>query len=530
MYIKRMIGLSCMAGLLSITAFGAAPSDVADAAMNKNKAAVKTLLQQKVDVNAPQADGATALHWAARNDDAEMADMLIKAGANVKAANREGATPLYAACVNGSATMVQKLLKAGVDPNGTLLLNGETPLMICTRTGNVEAMKVLIDAGANVSAKDTLRETTALMWAAEQNHPDAIRLLVSKGADVNAQGKKFAPKKGRYVDMDAAPEAPTFTGGLTPLVIAAREDALDSVKLLLDLKADPNIPSADGSTALLVAVQNGLYDVANYLVEHGADINKQNVKGWSPLYLAVKHRTVESGTIPVPNADQAMPFIKVLLDRGVDVNVRSKADTDIRNGFRATWLVETGATPFLRASLCGDIEVMKLLLAHGADPTINTADGTTPLMAVAGVGYAEGFIHDISEETTIEAMKLILDLGADVNAQNKKGMTALHGAAHKADLAEIQLLVDRGADLGIKDGGNDRFGGTGSKKADGLLPLNWAEGVPIGPQSAIYHAEAVDLITKLMKEKGVPLPTTVRTVGGNARANTIERKKEEAQK
>ena len=162
---------------------------------------------------------------------------------------------------------------------------------------------------------------------------------------------------------------------------------------------------------------------------------------------------------------------------------------------------------------------MKMLLAKGADPTISTVDHTTPLMASAGIGYAEGFIHDISEETTIEAMKLLLDLGADVNAANDKGMTALHGAAHKASLAEIQLLVDRGGDLGRTDKGNDAFG---SKKT-GLLPLNWAEGVPVGVQSAIYHPEAVDLITKLMKEKGVALPTVVRTVGGNAKADTITR-------
>ena len=526
MYIKRAIGLACMTALLSFTAFAVTPSDVADAAMNKNKAALKTLLTQKADVNAAQADGGTALQWASRYDDSEMADLLIKAGANVKAANREGATALYAACVNGSAAMVQKLLKAGADANGTILLNGETPLMVCSRTGGLEAMKVLLDAGANVNAKETLRETTAMIWAAEQNHPEAIRLLASKGADVNAQGKKFAPKRARYNEDDGPPPPPTFTGGLTPLVIAAREDALESVKVLLELKADINLASADESTALLVSVQNGLYDVANYLVGHGADINKQNVKGWSPLYLAVKHRTMETGTIPVPNADQALPFVKVLLDRNVNVNARSKADTEIRNGFRATWLLESGATAFLRAALCGDIDVMKMLLAHGADPNISTTDGTTPLMAAAGVGYTDGFIHDISEETTIEAMKLILDLGANVNAQNKRGMTALHGAAHKASLAEISLLVNRGADLGIRDSGEERFGGSGAKKPLGLLPLNWAEGVPIGPQSAIYHAEAVDLITQLMKEKGVPLPTGARTVGGNAKANTIERNKD----
>ena len=524
MYMKRIIGLSCMAGMVSIAAYGAAPSEVADAAMNKDKAALKTLLQKKADVNAAQADGATALQWAAREDDAEMADTLIKAGANAKAANREGATPLYEACVNGSAPMVQKLLKAGAGANDPVLLDGETPLMICTRTGAVEAMKLLIDAGADVNAKEHLRETTAIMWAAEQNHADAIRLLASKGADVNAQGKKFAPKK--QYGSNGAEQNGKFVGGLTALVIAARDESFESAKALVELKADINKTSGDESTPLLVAVQNGHYDIANLLVEHGADLNKQNDRGWSPLYLAVKHRTVETGTIPVPNVELATPFIKVLLDRGVDVNTRSKANTEIRNGQRATWLNEDGATPFLRAALCGDIEVMKMLIAHGADPNITTTDGTTPLMAAAGIGYSDGFIHDISEDTTIQAMKLILDLGADVNATNKRGMTALHGAAHKANLAEIQLLVDRGGDLGIKDHGSDAFGGTGKKQPEGLLPLNWAEGVPVGVQSAIYHAEAVDLITKLMQEKGVPLPTGARTVGGNARANTIERNKD----
>jgi ankyrin repeat protein len=175
-------------------------------------------------------------------------------------------------------------------------------------------------------------------------------------------------------------------------------------------------------------------------------------------------------------------------------------------------LNEAGATPFLRAALCGDIEVMKLLLAHGADPKIPTNDHTTPLMAAAGVGYSDGFIHDRSVEETIEAMKLILDLGADVNAANDQGLTALHGAAHKAALEEIQLLVDRGGDLAAKDKGSKAYGAD----TPGLLPLDWAQGVVVGVQSAIYHADAVELITKLMKEKGIPIPTVTRTIGGNA--------------
>ncbi len=515
MRMKRMIAVALAGSMLAVVSYGAA-SEVADAAMNKNKDAVRLLLAKKADVNAPQADGTTALHWAVRQDDLATVDLLIRAGANVRAANREGATPLYLACVNANVAMIDKLLKAGDDVNSTFLAQGETPLMVAARSGNVEAVKLLLDRGAQVNAKETLRGTTAVMWAAEQDHPAVVKLLAEHGADVNAQSV-IADAKKRYGVVYAQAEN-QHTGGVTPLVLAAREGALASVQAVFEAKADLDKPSGDKSTALLVAIQNGHYDVANFLVAHGANVNLANEKGWNPLYLTVKHRNIETGTIPVPNQDQAMDFIKVLLDHGANPNARLKANTEIRNGQRATWLNEAGATPFLRAALCGDAEVMKMLLAHGADPKISTDDHTTPLMAAAGVGYSDGFIHDRSIQETVDAMKLILDQGADVNAANDQGLTALHGAAHKAALEEIQLLVDRGADLGAKDHGSKAFG----QKPEGLLPLNWAEGVPVGVQSAIYHADAVDLITKLMKEKGIAIPTITRTVGGNAVATKIK--------
>jgi uncharacterized protein len=489
----------------------AASSEVADAVMNRDKAMLASTLAKNADVNAAQADGATALHWAVRYDDADLVDTLIRARANVNAANREGATPMYLACINGNAMTVEKLIKAGGDPNASFLLHGETPLMEAARTGSLAAVKVLLDQGAQVNAKETLRQTTALIWAVEQNHVDVVRLLLDRGAEVGAQSVVVEPKK-RYGVSYKDKLAPN-TGGLTALVIAAREGALDSVKALVEAKANVNQVSADGSSAMVVAVQNGHYDVAQYLVEHGANPNLQNGKGWNPLYLAVKNRNIETGTIPVPNAGEALPFIKLLLDHGADTNLRLKDNTEIRNGQRATWLNEAGATPFLRAALCGDVEVMKLLLAHGADPKTTTDDKTTPLMAAAGVGYTDGFIHDRSEEETIQAMKMILDLGADVNATNEEGLTALHGAAHKASLAEIQLLVDRGANLATKDRYKTKAFGT---NVPGLLPLDWAQGVVIGVQSAIYHPEAVELITKLMKERGIPIPETTRTLGGKA--------------
>ena len=489
----------------------AATSDVADAVMNGNTQAVRALLAKKADVNAAQADGTTAVHWAVRHDDLEMLDQLVRAGASVTTANRLGATPLYLACVNGNAAIIGRLIKNGADVNGTVLQHGETPLMFAARSGNVGAVKLLLEGGAQVDARETLRETTAVVWAAEQNHAEIVKLLAGHDADLNGQSTIAEAKKRRGVVY--AQGENLHTGGITPLVVAAREGALEAVKALVEAKADLNKPSGDRSTALLVAVQNGHYDVAHYLVDRGADINAVNEKGWTPLYLAVKHRNIETGTIPVPNQNRAKDFIAALLDRGVDVNARIKANTEIRNGQRATWLNEAGATAFLRAALCGDIEVMKLLLAKGADPKIATDDHTTPLMAAAGVGYSDGFIHDRSIPETIEAMKLLLDLGAEVNAANDQGLTALHGAAHKAALEEIQLLVDRGANLAAVDKGSKAYGAN----TPGLTPLDWAQGVVVGVQSAIYHADAVELITKLMQERGLPMPKgSNRTLGGNA--------------
>ena len=509
MRITRIITPFLVAILLSAASY-AATSAVADAAMKGDHAAVRALLAKKADVNAPQTDGTTALHWAVYQEDVPLVDELLRAGANATVANREGATPLYLAAVAGNRAIMDKLLKNGVDVNGTVLRHGETPLMFAARTGHPDAVKLLLEAGASVNAKETMRATTALMWAAEQGHAEVVKLLAAAGADVNAHSTIEEAKPRRGVVYKQGENQ--HTGGVTPLVLAARQGNLDAVKVLAEGGADLDKASGDGSTAMVVAIQNGHYHVARYLVEKGADINKANEKGWTPLYLAVKHRNLETGTIPVPNQNQAFDFIKLLLERDVDVNARVKFNTEIRNGQRATWFEEDGATAFVRAALCGDIEVMRMLLAKGADPKIATTDGTTALMAAAGVGYTEGFIQYRSREDSIAAVKLLLELGADLNAQNAGGLTALHGAAHRAALEEIKLLVEHGADLSIESKPAAKFGNS----TFGLLPLDWAQGVPVGVQSAIYHADAVDLITSLMKERGVAIPERHRTLGGNA--------------
>jgi len=500
--------------LLLVSGVAFASSDVADAAMNRDRAAVRTLIERKSDVNAAQADGTTALHWAARWDDREMARLLIHAGAHADAANRDGATPLFLATENGTAGMIELLLQAGADANTPILSHGETPLMLAARSGSVDAARVLLDHGAQVNAAESLRGTTALMWAAEQGHADVVRLLTGHGAEVNAQSKVLTPIGRRglgFVNSTvvfgasgrAAPKARTI-GGVTALLFASREGALECVRVLAAAGAKLDQTSVDGSSPLLVAVQNGSYSVAQFLLERGADPNQANDKGWTPLYLAVKNRNQEITAVPGPSSDGALDLIRTLLDRGAKPNVRIKSDTEVHQGMSALWLKEAGATPLLRAALCGDLTVVRLLLAHGADPQIPTFDHTTALMVASGVGWAEGMMREYSEGETLELVKLLLDRGADVNAANDHGITALHGAAYKAANRVVQLLVDRGAKLDAKDNGEDYGFGVRTVK---MTPLNWAEGVPIGMASAIYHKDTVALLTRLMNERSIPVVT-----------------------
>ena len=520
MRIQRLVGGSCLMALLTVANLAAAGSDLADAVMNKNAATAKSLLSQKADVNAPQVDGATALHWAVKWDDAAMVDQLIKAGAKVNAANRFGATPMYLACVNGSAAIIDKLIAAGADPNAPLLSSKETPLMVASRTGKPEAVKLLLDRGAKTDAVEALRGTTALMWAAEQGHADVIKLLASRGADLAAKSSVVVPKTGRGNgdgdDENVALGIPI--GGMTALVFAAREGQLEAVKALIDAGANVNQPAADKTTPVEVAVLNGNYEISVYLMDHGANVNLANDKGWTPLYQAVKNRNLETGAVPLLKTGtltSELELIKIVLDHGADPNIRMKANSQGRNGQGGTWLNEAGATPFLRAALNGDVTVMKMLLPYGADPNLATNDGTTPLMALAGVGFAEGFISHHSQEETMQAMHLILNLGADATATNKRGLSAMHGAAHRGDDQVVQVLADLGARVDLRDHTPAADGHDDS----GLTPLDWAMGVRISAASPIYKESTVQLITKLLQERGIEVPAAaLKTIGGKRSA------------
>jgi len=530
-------------------------------------------------VNIAQADGATAIQWAAYRNDLDLADALIAAGADVKKPNRDGATALRLAAINGSAPMIQKLLKAGADANETSA-NGETALMFASRNGNPDAVKALLDAKADANAKEKLRGTTPLMWAAEQAHPEAMKLLLASGADYKAassfdtkggraylaptvrqraesdqaagglragkQGKQGAgrgqakqAKQTKAADgttaeedqvaaLDAAAAEFSFGrtrdtdgGGITPLVFATRQNCLECVKELLAAGADVNQVTHYGWTPLLTATQNRHYKIGEYLLDHGANPNIKNNGGWSPLYLATDNRNIESGDYPVRKPDMDhLDFIKLLLAKNADVNVRvcgtqstpaacTGDSTETRTNFTMQWLNEDGATPFLRAAQSSDVELMKLLLAKGADPKIATARNVTALAVASGIAWVEGVTYETSREQNLETVKMLLDLGIDPNIHDEDGRTSLHGAAHKGRNEIVQLLVDHGGDLTAHDNGS-RDTINGAMKGVTWVPLHYSQGlVRVGVQSAIAHPETAAYIKKLMTDKGLPIPPDI---------------------
>ena len=477
---QRAIGSGLVLLLLTTMGVRAAATDVADAVMRGDTVAARKLLTEKADVNAPQADGATALHWAVYRDDLVTVDLLLKVGANPKVANGFGATPLSLAAEHGNPAIVERLLDAGADANERLL-NTDTVLMMAARTGNVATMKLLVDRGADVNAKETARGTTALMWAAAQGHAAAVQLLVDRGAAVSVASspawqdrpvgyaKASDPRPSRKRDNSnvVSQIGPRNMrdqrgGGLTPLVFAVRANDLDSTRILLAAGADVNQVTNYGWSPLLVATQNRYYQLASFLLDRGADPNLANKGAWTPLYLAVDNRNIEGGDYPVRKADMdTLEFIKKLIDKGADVNWRVQESTWYRTVFTSQWVHETGATAFWRASQSSDLAVMKLLLERGANPNLATTIGVTPLQVAAGIGWVEGVTYEWSKDANVEAVKLLLTLGNDPNAQAETGRTALHGAGHKGSTAVIQLLVDAGARLDARDygmNGNDAGG------------------------------------------------------------------------
>jgi ankyrin repeat protein len=499
----------------------AAGSEVADAAMKQNRDAVRLLLQRKADVNAPQVDGTTALHWAVRSDDIEMADLLIRAGAQLTKANRQGVTPLQLAALNGSAQMLDKLIKAGADPNAPLTQYKDTALMLAARTGRSDAVKVLLESGAKVNEKETWGGTTALMWAASEQHPAAVKLLLEHGADANARSNFVGPANGRGFEgrtpmaSQSGQKIEEFASGwMTPLMFAAREGDLESARALLDAGADVNATAGDGKNALSLAIFNGNYDLASELIDRKADVNNTDTQRFTPLFWAVDRRNMETApNFPWMVTQDPLPLIKKLLDAGANPN--ALVNNTPRARMRAGSPRIVFASALMRAAFSGDLELVRLLLDYKADPTVISSDGETMVSAAAGLGFIQGYSKGKSAEERLAVVKLFVELGGDVNQADDYGITPLMVAGNMGDTAIIQYLVDRGADLGAYDLGKKNDGAFGAS-VEPLMPVDYAIGVGtfVPNNAVIIHEDAVVLMFKMMKERGIAHTTSECTLRG----------------
>jgi ankyrin repeat protein len=517
----RLVLGCCVLALLSVVEVSAAGSELADAAMKRNRVAVRSLLQRKADVNAPQIDGTTALHWAVRLDDLETVELLVRAGANVSVANRAGATPMQLAALNGNAAMIDTLVKAGADPNLPLTQYGDTALMMASRTGKTDAISVLLDNGAKVNTKESWGGTTALMWSVSERHSPAVKVLIDHGADVNARSNFVPAANGRGFE-GRTPVAPQpgqaveefASGWLTPLMFAAREGDAESARLLVAAGADVNAIAADGKDALGLAIFNGNYELASFLIDNTSKVNQADTQGFTPLFWAVDRRNMETApNFPWMVTTDPLPLIKRLLDAGADPN--ALVNNTPRARMRAGSPRIVFATALMRAAFSGDFELVTLLLAKGADPAIVSKDNETVLEAAAALGFIQGYSKGRPAAERLAVIKLLVDRGADVNAADDYGITPLMAAANLGEVSIIQFLVDRGADLGAYDLGKKNDGAFGAS-VEPLMPVDYAIGVGtfVPNNAVIFHKDATDLMTRLMKERGIKHTTSECTLRG----------------
>ena len=450
-----------------------------------------------------EADGTTALHRAVHRNDVKAAEALIRAGADVNAANRYGVGPLALAATNGNAAMLELLLKAGANPKATQA-EGETVLMTAARTGIPGAVKVLLAHGADVNAKESWRGQTALMWAAAEGHAETIQQLLEAGAKIDARSN----------------------AGWTALLFAAREGRITAVRTLLAGGADVNDtlpgrpgrgrgaaaapapagaagetrPQTRGSSALVIAVGSGHFELAAALLDAGADPNAA-AQGWTALHHITWIRKPGTGSNdPAPYGSGSMDslaLVRKLKAHGADVNARVTR----RPNVGVTALNFIGATPFFMAARGGDVELMRLLVELGADPKLPNEDGTTPLMAAAGVGTHSPGEDAGAPPEALEAVKLALELGNDVNVVDKNGNTAMHGAAFKQLPEVVKLLAAHGADINVWN----------KKNVSGWTPLRIAVGVHRG-MNFRFHVPTADALKELMVRASVSTEVEPETV------------------
>jgi uncharacterized protein len=441
-----------------------AQSRLLDAIKANDASAVRALLETRADVNAVQADGTTALHWAVDRDAAEIVQLLIRAGANVKAINRYGVTPLWLASLNGNATTIGMLLEAGAEASAASE-EGETALMVAARTGKLDAVNALLARGADPNATEHWRGQTALMWAAAEGYPAVIDALVARGAKVDARSN----------------------GGFTPLLFAAREGRIAAVEALMKAGADMNdslpvrrrpaqnaaaTPAAPeiGLNAFLLAAANAHYELAAWLLDRGADPNAAP-QGYTALHQVswVRKAGIAGSNNPAPQGSGTMDsltFVRKLVAKGAALDARVTK----RPSMGVTTLNSIGATPFLLAARTADAPLMKLLADLGANPLLTNEDGSTPLMVAAGLGTNAPGEDPGTEPEVLEAVKVALDLGNDLDAVDKNGETAMHGAAYKHVPTVVQYLAQKGARQDVWNRPNSK----------GWTPLKITEGVQRG--------------------------------------------------
>jgi ankyrin repeat protein len=489
--------------------------------MRGDSEAVRAALARKADVNAPQVDGTTALHWAVDRDDVELAELLLTSGARANARTREGVTPLQLAAINGSARMLGRLIKSGADPKAPLTPAGDTALMLAARTGKTDAIRLLLEAGADINAKEKWGGTTALMWAVAEGHDETARFLIAAGADVNARSHYVAAANGRGFEGRTPSASRTeekveefASGWLTPLMFAARDGSLELTRILVGGGADVDAVAGDGKTALALAIFNGNYDVATFLVDNKADVNKADAQRFTPLFWAVDRRNMETApNFPWMVTTDPLPLIRKLLDAGANPN--ALVDNTPRGRMREGSPRIVFATALMRAAFAADLELVKLLLERGADPTLVSRDGETMVSAAAGLAFIHGYHRGKPPEERLQVVKLFVQLGNDVNQPDDYGITPLMAAGNYGDVAIIQYLIDAGADLGAHDLGKKNDGAFGSS-VEPLMPIDYAIGVGtfVPNNAVIIHEDAVALIAKMMKDRGITHTTSECTLRG----------------
>ena len=451
----KTLALSFLAVLVMTTVILAAANDseIVEAAMRGDSASVRSLLGDGADVNAAYGDGSTALHWAAGNGDLELTLVLLDAGARVDATTRiDSMTPLFMAAKSGEAAAIEALLDAGAGV-GEANENGTTVLMTAAASGSVDAVQALIDGGADVNAKEKTNGQTALMFASTLNRAGAIKILIENGADtdVTTEVSKL-PVRGR----GGRRSGPGVVGGMTALHFAARDAQMDAVRALVAGGADVNRVSAANQTPPLTeAILNANLDIAKYLLDNGAGVNITNADGLTPLYATGDIRWRQNTWYPQPNVSEEetdyLDLMEEILDHGPDVNARQAKRLWFRSfRYSGGWIDPAGATALWRAAQANDVDSIRLLAAHGANPTIPTARGVTPLMVAAGFGFTWQATN-IKPDSRMDALRyLVEELGADVDGKNVQAYTALHGAAYVGDNDAIMYLMSRGADINAR--------------------------------------------------------------------------------